>query len=333
LEKHHALAHKELFMTRQDSHNELKTILHTLTSTYSPAIDELIRKTDGTSYFAHFLEPDMNSMPPSHQEHQFDEMFKVYLIGILERCHLACITSLARTNSWLKSSLLQLENNNLLGFSASLRGLLEATADAHDATLITLNHLYNCFPFIYLRIAKSNTSAKPVILEELEDRLIHYTYARKHPKGSTPLPYHTNKSNADYIKAIEQHGATGAMQLYSRLCELTHPASPSISCFLQQSDKYISLDFSQEKKIIHEISTEYKTTIERIATLTINSALTSLIILKKMKFRTPAPAESSFSYSADISKMLGRINDFIRKSNRDSFVFADSMWHINPTKI
>ncbi len=320
-------------MNREDSHNELKTILHTLTSTYSPAIDELIRKTDGTSYFVHFLEPDINSMAPSHQEHHLDEMFEVYLIGILERCHLACITSLARTNSWLKSSLSQLESNNLLGFSASLRGLLEATADAHDATLITVNHLYNCFPFIYLRVEKSNTSAKPILLEELEDRLIHYTYARKQPKGSTPLPYHTNKSNADYIRAIEQHGATGAMQLYSRLCELTHPASPSISCFLQQTDKYISLDFSQEKQIIHELLTEYKTTIERVATLTINSALTSLIILKKMNFRTPAPAESSFSYSADISKMLGRISDFIKKADRDGFVFAESMWHINPTQI
>ncbi|MDV3057770.1 hypothetical protein [Pseudomonas paracarnis] len=320
-------------MNRQDSNNEPKTILHTLTSTYSPVINELIKRADGTSYFAHFLEPDINSMPPSDHKDQFDEMFRVYLIGILERCHLTCITSLARTNSWLKSSLSQLENNNLLGFSASLRGLLEATADAHDATLITLNHLYNCFPFIYLRIAKSNTSAKPIILKELEDRLIHYTYARKHPKGSTPLPYHTNKSNADYIKAIEQHGASGAMQLYSRLCELTHPASPSISCFLQQSDKYISLDFSQEKQIIHEISTEYKITIERIVTLTINSALTSLIILKKMKFKTPAPAESSFSYSVDISKMLGRINDFIGKSDRGGFVFAESMWHINPTQV
>ncbi len=320
-------------MKRQDSHNEPKTILHTLTSIYSPAIDELTRKTDGTSYCAHFLEPDINSIPSSHQKYHFDEMIKVYLIGILERCHLASITSLARTNSWLKSSLSQLENNNLLGFSASLRGLLEATADAHDATLITTKYLYNCFPFIYLRTAKSNTSAKPIVLEELEDRLIHYTYARKHPKGSTPLPHHTNKSNTDYIRAIEQHGATGAMRLYSRLCELTHPASPSISCFLQQSDKHISLDFSQEKQIIHEILTEYKITIEHIATLTINSALTSLIILKKMKFRTPAPAESFFSYSADISIMLERINDFIKKSNCDDFVFAESMWHINPTRI
>ncbi|HCK4323422.1 TPA: hypothetical protein N0J77_004148 [Pseudomonas aeruginosa] len=320
-------------MNRQSSPNELKTILHTLISTYSPAIDDLMIKTNGTSYFAHFLEPDINSIQSFHQEDQFNEMIKVYLIGILERCHLTCITSLARTNNWLKSSLSQLESNNLLGFSASLRGLLEATADAHDATLITLKYLYNCFPFIYLRTAKSNTSAKPIVLEELEDRLIHYTYARKHPKGSTPLPHHTNKSNADYIKAIEQHGATGAMQLYSKLCELTHPASPSISCFLQQSDKHISLDFSQEKQIINGLLSEYSLTIERIATLTINSALTSLIILKKMGLRTPAPAESSFSYSADISKILGRINDFIDKSSRDGFIFAESMWHTNPTRI
>ncbi|WP_143522734.1 hypothetical protein [Pseudomonas sp. 2822-15] len=318
-------------MNRQSSPNKLKTILHKLTSTYSSAIDDLISKTNGTCYFAHFLEPDIDSMSTLHQEHQFDEMIKVYLIGILERCHLTCITSLARTNSWLKSSVSQLESNNLLGFSASLRGLLEATADAHDATFITLNYLYSGFPYIYLRTAKSNTSAKPIVLQDLEDRLIHYTYARKHPKGSSPLPYHTNKSNADYIKAIEQHGAAGAMQLYSKLCELTHPASPSISCFLQQSEKYIALDFSQENQIINEILSEYEVTIERIATLTINSALTSLIILKKMEFRTPAPSESSFSYSPDISKMLKRVNDFIGKSNCEGFVFTESMWHTNPT--
>ncbi|MBX8521173.1 hypothetical protein K5D37_15930 [Pseudomonas cichorii] len=320
-------------MSFQNRSKELKTILHTLTSTYSPAIDDLIRKSNGMSYFAHFLEPDIKSMQSEQQEHQFNEIIRVYLIGILERCHLTCITSLARTNSWLKSSLSQLENNNLLGFSASLRGLLEATADANDATLITLKYLYNGFPFIYLRTAKSNTSAKPIVLKELEDRLIHYTYARKHPKGSIPLPHHTNKSNADYIKAIEQNGATGAMQLYGKLCELTHPASPSISCFLQQSDKHISLDFSQENQIINEILSEYKTTIEQLVTLTTNSALTSLIILKKINLKTPAPAESSFSYSAGITKMLEQINEFIRQSDCDDFVFSESMWHTNLTKI
>lgn len=92
-------------MNRQSSPNELKTILHTLIYTYSPAIDDLMIKANGTSYFAHFLEPDINSIQPLHQEDQFNEMIKVYLIGILERCHLTCITSLARTNNWLKSSL------------------------------------------------------------------------------------------------------------------------------------------------------------------------------------------------------------------------------------
>ncbi|MEE1992115.1 hypothetical protein QPL90_11425 [Pseudomonas syringae pv. syringae] len=303
-----------------------KSVLHSLKLAYMPLVDQLITQADGMAYYAHLLEPNLESIKSKRLKIDFDEMFRMYIIGILERCHIACMTSIARTSRWLRSSLNQLEEGNLLGFSASLRGLLEGAADAHDATSCTIDHLYKGFPFIYLRAGSVSNQVKPVLLEELENRLIHYVYAGKPKKGSAPLPHHTNKSNYDYIKAVEMAGAAGAILLYSMLCELTHPAAPSIACFLEESDKKITLSFSQDKKIIHEILNDFESTIENFVTQTVNSALLSLILLKRISPSIPAPCDSFFAGNERITAMLKNIDQFIELANSEGFVFTDDMW-------
>jgi hypothetical protein len=303
------------------------TVLHKVVSVYSSLIEELKVKSNGVAYSAHFLLPDIEAMGSKISDEQMDECFRVYLLGVLERCHLTSITSLARANSWLKSSLSELESGNLLGFSASLRGLLEATADTHDVSDIMVNQLYNLFPFIYLRVKQRNNTAPPVVLKFLEDRLIHFSYARRQAKGSVPMPEHTNKTNAQYIKAIEDSGAVGAKDLYQLLCELTHPAAPSVGCFLKESERDIVLDFSQEDHIINKIITEYSETIKSLVTKTVNSALVSIILLRKLGVDVPAPRQEYFSDMPVIVKIFSRVDDFLLSAQGENLVFSESMWH------
>ena len=303
------------------------TVLHKLSTTYSDFIDELTLKSHGISYFAHFLTPDLECIGSSMTEAQAEECFKVYFWGVLERCHITSITSLARTNRWLKASLSQYEAGNLLGFSASLRGLLEAAADTHDASSIMVDQLYNLFPFIYLRVAKENQTAPLPLLEDLEDRLIHYSYARRQAKGSSPLPQHTNKTNTEYIRVIEKSGAVGAKDLYQLLCELTHPAAPSVSCFLNEREREILLDFSQDERIINEVVSDYAEALNALVMGTVNSALVSIVILDKMGLTVPAPFQEYFSGIPSAMNIFARIDEFLIKASVEGFVFSEEMWH------
>ncbi|MEN5089253.1 hypothetical protein ABE458_01045 [Pseudomonas protegens] len=308
-----------------------KTILHKLVSVYSALIDELMLRSNGFSYHAHFLTPDLDSMGGGMSREQFDEYYRIYLLGVLERCHLTCLTSLARTNSWLKSSLFQLNEGSLLGFSASLRGLLEATADTHDVTPVLVNQLYNYFPFIYLRVTRPNNTTPVVVLKLLEERLIHYSYARRQAKGVKSLPEHTNKNNTEYIQAIESIGAVGAKDLYQLLCELTHPAAPSVSCFLKETEQEIILDFYQDEQIINEIVSDYQEAVKVLVVNTVNSALVTLIILCKMGFRGPAPDQEYFSNIAGAAKIFSDIDEFLLRAKSEDFVFLEDMWHFKAT--
>ncbi len=306
-----------------------ETVLHTLVAVYSAQIERLKRESSGMTYVAHFLSPDpevVGAKGEKMSDAQVEEYYRVYLLGVLERCHLTSITSLARTNSWLTSSLTELESGNLLGFSASLRGLLEAAADTHDAAAVMVEHLYNLFPFIYLRLQGDDT-APGVILKHLEDRLIHYSYARRQANRSEALPEHTNKQNFVYIDAIEKSGAVGAKDLYRVLCELTHPAAPSVSCFLTETEREIALDFSQEKRIINEIISEYEETIKSLVSNTVNSALVSLMVLRKLGHDVPAPNPSSFAGVGGVAKIFSRIDEFLLKASSEGFVFSKDMWH------
>lgn len=305
---------------------EFKTVLHQLVSVYSSIIDELLLRSGGTSYSAHFMIPDSESMGENITIEQQEICYQVYLWGVLERCHLTSLTSLARTNRWLESSLAMLEQENLLGFSASLRGLLEATADTYDASDVMIGQLYRFFPYIYLRVAKNDNRANGVILEHLENRLIHYSYAQRQSGNTNPLPEHANKTNASYIRAIEQGGALGAQNLYKRLCELTHPAAPSVSCFLRETPQEIILDFSQDRRIIEEIVLEYQETIKNLVTLTVNSALLTLSILSRIGFGGVALHQDYFSTIDRAANILNQIDGFLLKAEADGFLFSEEMW-------
>lgn len=306
-----------------------ETMLHTLVKVYSEQIERLKHESSGMTYVAHFLTPDLEAVGLKGEkmsDAQAEEYHRVYLLGVLERCHLTSVTSLARTNGWLRSSLSELENGNLLGFSASLRGLLEAAADTHDAASVMVDQLYNFFPFIYLRLQRNNT-ASGVVLKLLEDRLIHYSYARRQVRSSEALPEHNHKYNTEYIAAIEKSGAAGAKDLYSVLCELTHPAAPSVSCFLKETEREITLDFSQEKRIISEIVSDYEETIKSLVSTTVNSALVSLVVLRKLGYAVPAPNPNLFSGMTGIVKIFSRIDEFLLKASGEGFVFSKDMWH------
>jgi hypothetical protein len=87
------------------------------------------------------------------------------------------------------------------------------------------------------------------------------------------------------------------------------------------------LDFSHEDHIINKIITEYSETIKSLVTKTVNSALVSIILLRKLGVDVPAPRQEYFSDMPVIVKIFSRVDDFLLSAQGENLVFSESMWH------
>jgi len=182
----------------------------------------------------------------------------------------------------------------LLAFAATLRGLLEACADSHDILKFLPMALLDGREHLYRSLHSPESTKEILLMEDLEERLIHFGFARKQKKGSTAPKEHNAKANADYIREIEKFGVPNAINLYAELCELTHPASPSVDCFTEQSDQSYTLDFFRDSAEIESIIERYRGTILNLVMYTLNPALICLHFISRLVPEWPSPAPECF---------------------------------------
>lgn len=286
-----------------------------LSEAYSPLIEKLLAQSTGTRYEAFFLEPN----PAAATD--MGMIRSVYLDGILERSHLACITFLARTKRWLDGAFSQKQGANLVGFSAMLRGLLESAADAHDVMKFLPATIERMAPYMYL-VSKNSSDVANVFVEmgELEQRLIHYAFAQRQPRNGPVAPDHHVKSNAEYIRGLESYGVPGATALYSELCELTHPAAASVSCFLDEAPTYMVFNPNRDTELIDELWARYMKTVVTMVQYSVNPALVTLALLRRVKPEWAALTDHQMSGIGTTAKRLADLDRFIA-------THVDGTWH------
>lgn len=286
--------------------------LKTIDAAYRPHIDRIIRESSGIKYEAMFLEPNPEAFHSHSAVELFQDVQSVYVLGILERSHLACVTSLARTSRWLASTIRSVEDGNALSFSSSLRGLLESSSDSFHL-------LQNLFPTLessckYMHIALNypeDLQGGFIDFESLESLLIHYAYAKRWNKGEEPPPHHRNRSNSEYIRCLESIGVSGLSELYSELCQLTHPASPSVFCFVDEEEKELTFNPNRDSIVINGILKRYQSSILGLIQYPLNSALMALALLHRLVPDWPAMSDEGMSTIGETAKTL---NDFDRFS-------------------
>lgn len=88
---------------------------------YCPHIERVIKDSCGIKYEAMFIEPNSDALNqsklnPNEALELIQQLQSIYVLGILERSHLACITSLARTSRWLSSTNRSVSDGNALAF-------------------------------------------------------------------------------------------------------------------------------------------------------------------------------------------------------------------------
>lgn len=285
-----------------------------LIAAYEPLLARLIDESDGVMYRAFYLQPNPAVKLSIEQVKQFQ---RIYVIGILERSHLACMTFLARSHRWLKSCRTAIETLNILGFAASLRGFLESAADGFDAIGYLPGSLENGFEYIYVLLhepdAKDTTS---VMMKELEDRLIHYAFATRLPKIGPSMPNHRAKSQADYIREFEKAGVSEVGSLYENLCALTHPSSESVNCFLIEAEHLMSFTAQHDDTSIELILHKYEECIANIFQYSLNPALIALAYLHRLNCDWIGPQDAEINTIGSSANKLKKVDEFVRSRSQ-----------------
>lgn len=185
-------------------------------------LDRLVPQVDGTRYEFEDARLLAELSPP--------EMNRVYWQEILARSHWAAAATMVRTSRWLSGLKAAHADSNLLAFAACARGLIEAAADA-EYTLCAVP-LTLARDRLRLQAALAGTLLSLFVIPELEDRLIHFTHARKPNRGEAVPQAHVALQVSRYRERLAQVQPK-VSELYSQLCDLTHPGASSVLSYAE----------------------------------------------------------------------------------------------------
>lgn len=239
------------------------------------------------------------------------ELQAIYWQEMLQRAHWAALSSLLRNLKWISAITSSMTENNFLSLAANLRCLIESCADTFHALQAVAPTLAENNQRINSLIGSNPENDKCFfVAPEIEQSLIHFSYARRITKAEksaeeTIPEYHNAKSASEYLKILDQTSENGpTSQLYSWLCQFTHPASHS-SLYLfetKYSDttyKFRYLDRPDEKYIANMFK-EFNQEITNALMLGMNP---SLLLLKTLNLFNYDSVKSPFVDNIDLSEL------------------------------
>ena len=215
---------------------------------------------------------------------------------LLLGAHLAAVTSVVRASRWIEATWREYEAENILGWAACCRSLLESTGDTIDA-LGSMGADIAENTDLLMR-ALSGYDEALLDLGSLEDKLIHFSHARKikkAEKGQVPSS-HVARQTTEYISLLESAGLLGPAALYAELCEIGHPAQRSISWMYEQIDGGFRVEPNQDAHHIAAIVKRYRDDIYLLPSLAFNPGLLILRVLVKFGMFPLVPELRRFSF-------------------------------------
>ena len=212
---------------------------------------------------------------------------QIYWNEILARAHLTAIVAILRSRHWINAVDAARVGKNLLSFASAFRGLIESAADTSSAlgsipgTLVRDSALIS-------RALSGQSENQIVISNEIEDGLIHFSYARHLTKTerTTVPPSHEAKKVRDYIEVLEKGQVHQVIACYQSLCDLTHPGASSVWMWLtSENGTDIELQAGQDESIIADYLENYRETFLQLLMFAFNPALVTLNVLNYFPLR------------------------------------------------
>ena len=244
---------------------------------YSPswrALEELLPHLEGQRYT--FLDPTKYAALLARDT---AAGMAVYWRELLYRAHWAASTSLIRTHRWLAGLLDAFGAENVIVFCACTRGLLEASADSWYILNAVAQTLASAKSVIVKALAERLNDS--VLAEELENGLIHFTFARKAKKGEALGEHHEAQTIAAYLTAFEKEQPS-IRGFYAALCDVVHPGARSILSFAKPLDANASsvmLTQEGESRALAEFAVLFRAVLSDIMAAGFN---TGMLILRTL---------------------------------------------------
>jgi hypothetical protein len=216
---------------------------------------------------------------------------------LLASSHLAATTSLIRAIRWFEATWREYEAENLLGWAACCRSLMESTGDAlHGLRSVASSIAEQKTPF---QSALTGSLDGLFCFEELENMLIHFSHARKLSKAEkVDAPdSHRALQTINYIDMLEEAGPPGAKKLYSELCQLAHPSMMSLSYLNSRGDDGgFKVDSGRDKEMIRDVIHRYAPILHQLPSLAFNPGLIILRVLVPFKIFPIHPELRRFNF-------------------------------------
>jgi hypothetical protein len=164
-----------------------------------------------------------------------EEMQLVYWSEMLQRMHVCASTSVKRIKKWLEAVQSGYEADNYYGLCSAIRGLVEACADTFYAVAQIIDPV--CMNFAVIEQALRGEAKGVLLSEQIENVLIHYVFARKltKPERSSFPPEHEAEQVRTYLESLANPQIS---DLYSELCQVSHPSAISFLPFLMGTEEY-----------------------------------------------------------------------------------------------
>lgn len=185
---------------------------------------------------------------------------QIYWKELLQRLHLASVTTLMRNFKWIRGIKFGVESNNFIIFASSLRGYFEAFADSFYST----NYKFIDIADNFFNISKALKGIldRPLLSNEFEESLIHFYSASKNANSETyNVEWLDPLTTRKYLNGFHLPGSELKHELYSELCEIVHPAASSVKCFTKEEDnvKFNTIQTvpGRDNELIDEILEKY----------------------------------------------------------------------------
>lgn len=213
---------------------------------------------------------------------------QIYWKELLFRAYWAAALNIMRHQRWQAACVAAFTPcPNLLSFTAALRGLVEASADA----------FYSLRP-VPVTLAENQDLIEPAlqgtlqdvgIIQELEDRLIHFVYGRKlakTEKATTPNS-HVALEPKEYRNAmgLPEMERIGFAQLYDELCGFCHPTGFSLAFLWHQDVREnattVHITSGRDDERILAFCRKFENTIQLALSLSVTASALCLKMLNR----------------------------------------------------
>lgn len=252
---------------------------------YSSCYQDFVSKIEHKKYFNLDNERFSNLFIKGIVKCEINETMRIYWNQILLRINFASVKSIMRNQKWFERVIWGIENSNILVFSASLRGFFEVVTDSYFSLSYPATYIARNFHNIKNAIT-GNLINKYFTAKKLEEELIHFEFASKYDESG--FRYNKPLSEKQYMENFPTYAEENIMQLYSELCEVTHPASRSIILFTTCSEanssyKYTTTCNDVDHLEINRLLVQFAKELDILLKISISAPFISLKVLNQFE--------------------------------------------------